>query len=329
MKLSLALSAVVAVSAKKGNKDKKVQEVRTNPETCQAQFARTNGEYGSVLDVKITGTSGWIDMHNYPNSANCYIFVNADLSCTQVTTKVIHAGIETNNYDGCDSDYDDGYYGGCCQYDRFWWNEEQERSCGCRGTNLPQGDGCNDVLAAYPTSNAFNYGLADYPEKGFEDRTFIGNTFKFNFATDFRDAQGNLRIEWACSNPAPSAPSDPIERLMQVLSFSKDVLDEHYHEHRHYLNWIQKFNRNTMRMKASYYKCGNDPVIDPVAEWVTYDNSSPSKAMEDVTVGFTKWAKTYLNSCKGQYNRNHIAHIRRMDKWNRAIKNHDSVSHLN
>jgi len=318
MKLSLALSAVVAVSAKKGNKDKRVQEIRTNPETCQAQFARTNSEYGSVLDVKTTGTSGWIDMHNYPNSANCFIEINS--SCTQVTTKVIHAGIETNNYDGCDSDYDDGYYGGCCQYDRFWWNDEQERSCGCRGTGLAHGDGCNDILAAYPTSNQFNYGLADYPEKGFEDRIF-GSSFTLNFATDFRDAQGNLRIEWSCHNPAPSAPSDPIERLMQVLSFAQDVMDDHYSHHKRYANWKQKFNRNTMRMKASYFKCGNDPVIAPVDEWVSYDNSSPTKAMKDVTTGFTKWAQTYLNTCKGQYNGNHIAHINRMTKWNNHFIN--------
>lgn len=327
MKLSLALAAVVV--AKKGNTEKKVTDVRTNPVTCQAQFANANGQYGSVLDVKVSGTSGWIDMHDYPNSANCYIDVVADSSCTQVTTKVIHAGIETNNYAGCDSDYDDGYYGGCCQYDRFWWNEEQERSCGCRGTNLSAGDGCNDVLAAYPTSNQFNYGLADYPEKGFEDRTFIGNTFKFNFATDFRDAQGNLRIEWACSNPAPSAPSDPIERLMQVLSFAQDVMDNEFADHKRYPQWKQKFNRNTMRMKASYFKCGNDPIVAPVAEWVSYDNSKPSKAMKDITTGFRKWAETYLNSCKAQYNRKHIAHISRMDKWNSALTGHASVSHLN
>jgi len=326
MKLSLALSAVVAVSAKKGNKDKKVQEVRTNPETCQAQFARTNGEYGSVLDVKITGTSGWIDMHDYPNSANCFIQVTADSSCTQVTTKVIHAGIETNNYDGCDSDYDDGYYGGCCQYDRFWWNEEQTRSCGCRGNNLPQGDGCNDVLAAYPTSNAFNYGLNDYPERGYDDRTFTGNTFKFNFASDFRDAQGNLRIEWNCS-AILSAPISPINRLNQILELFDDVMENELADHKRANRWKSRFRRNADRMKVAFHRCGSDPVVAPAPQWISYDNSSPRLAMTDITHGLIKWVDTYLTStCKGQREKGH--QVRRINKWHNRILQHASVSHL-
>ena len=117
--------------------------------------------------------------------------------------------------------------------------------------------------------------------------------------------------------------------LIKVLDFAQEVMDNEFAGHKRAANWKRKFGANAMRMIKSYNKCGNDPVVAPVAEWISYDNSKPSKAMKDITTGFRKWAQTYLNSCKGQYNRNHIAHISRMTKWNSALTGHASVSHLN
>ena len=89
MKLKLLLvSAVVAKNEtgltepkerEKGNKARYSYNVP--PETCEATFLRKNDEWGSVLDIGNSGTSGFIDMHDYPNEANCFIEVVADSNC--------------------------------------------------------------------------------------------------------------------------------------------------------------------------------------------------------------------------------------------------------
>merc|ERR1712141_676587 len=155
MKLNLFLiSAVVAKSKPGFTKPKeKGNKVRSNPETCETTFLNSNADDGSVLDIGNSGTSGYIDMHDYPDNANCFIEVVADSTCLEVTAKIVHAGIEDNVHDMCeyDSYYDD--YDACCEYDKFWFNDEERGSCGCKGENSEFGDGCNDHLLVWPSTD--------------------------------------------------------------------------------------------------------------------------------------------------------------------------------
>ena len=86
-------------------------------------------------------------------------------------------------------------------------------------------------------------------------------------------------------------------------------------------NWKKKFVKNSDRMKKSYRRCGEDPVVEAENEWKSYDDFNGAKAIRDVTTGFTKWATTYLAGCRGQTNGRHIAHVKRMKKWNQKLQN--------
>jgi len=308
----------------------KGNEVRSNPETCEATFLKSNPYYGSVLDIGNLGRSGYIDMHDYPGRANCFIEVVADSTCTEITAKVIHAAIEEDIYDGCD-DYNHYYddYDVCCPYDKFWFNDEDHHSCGCQGNNLEFGDGCNDHLVIWP-NNDDNYDPNRFKDMNGEagrhlhDRIFNTNSFKFNFVTDYSVAKGNLRIEWCCSSngvcpKAPSAPSDPKDRLDQLVRFSGEVLDNFFADHKRINNWKKKFATNAGRMKKSYQRCGEDPVVDAEEEWAAYDDTNGAKAMSDLTTGFRKWAETYLSGCSGHKREKH--HVKRMNKWNQKFQN--------
>merc|ERR1711990_1227014 len=340
LKMKLNLLLISAVVAKNKIKEKgKGNEVRywsnpdfSIPETCESTFSKNNAGYGSVLDIGNSGTSGFIDIHDYPNDANCFIEVVADVACLEVTAKVIHAGLESSIYDGCEESYYNDYYedyDACCPFDNFWFDDEEERGCGCKGDNLEFGDGCNDNLFSFSNTHQ-NYHpdhfwhMKDSEGIGFDDRTFNSNSFKFNFATDGSVARGNVRIEWCCSSngvcdSTPSAPADPKDRLDQIVQFSVEVLDNFFADHKRINNWKKKFARNAYRMEKSFFRCGEDPVVEAENEWASYDDSNGENAMNDVTTGFSKWATTYISGCGGQKRENH--HVKRMKKWNQKFQN--------
>ena len=260
-------------------------------------------------------------MHDYPDDANCFVEVVADSICLEITAHVIHAGIEDYFYDGCENYTDEGH-DACCAYDKFWFNDEENHSCGCEGDNLEFGDGCNDHLLSSHYSNHLDYIYADMNNndetgRGFHDRTFNSNSFKFNFVTDGSVAKGNLRIEWSCTKMA-SAPSDPIDRLDQLVQFSVEVIDNFLANINRVDDWKRKFTKSAERMKNSYQRCGEDPVVDAEPEWANYDHSTGIKAMGDVTTGFIKWANTYISGCGGHKREKH--HVKRMTKWNQKFR---------
>jgi len=96
MKLNLFLVSAVVAKPKTGLTGPKEKEKgnegryswSTDAETCEATFSKYYEEYGSVLDIGNSGTSGYIDMHEYPNYCNCFIEVEADSNCLEITAQV-------------------------------------------------------------------------------------------------------------------------------------------------------------------------------------------------------------------------------------------------
>ena len=108
MKLSKGLLFVVlAVNADKGKRQKKIERgidttgERTIPQTCDFTFAEADKKYDSKLSYQSTdgGISGFIDVDNYPNNANCYVDIQANPQCSRIQVNVVHMGIEFHYMD--------------------------------------------------------------------------------------------------------------------------------------------------------------------------------------------------------------------------------------
>ena len=323
-----------AKAEKKGLKNGDSNQVRSVPEPCAVTFAKganfattdfLEGDFKSqpILDVDSNGTSGHIDMDNYPNSANCYVDVVAD--CDRITAKIVHAGLEP--------------YCSDCNCDSFWFNDESSRVCGCGGTdngaNAPHnGDGCHDMMAYYEDSyGAFDgmeindYGTYSYYEYGnWQDRVFNQGSFRLNFKSDSYLWGGNVRIEWSCTEePGPIAtPTDAIGRLQQLLDLSIHFLDSNFPSSQFYnkwksISWKVKFSQNVKRMEYAFGLCGEtDLDVVPEPEWESYDQSNFANAIDTLTTGFIKWTDIYLENCNGQ--RNHQHQLKRMNRWNLRLK---------
>jgi len=321
-----------AKAEKKGLKNGDSNQVRSVPEPCAVTFAKganfattdfLEGDFKSqpILDVDSNGTSGHIDMDNYPNSANCYVDVVAD--CDRITAKIVHAGLEP--------------YCSDCNCDSFWFNDESTRVCGCggidNGLNPPHsGDGCHDIMAYYDYSyEAFTgmgyddwFGYSAYEYGNWEDRVFNEGSFRLNFKSDSTLWGGNVRIEWSCTeDPGPTpTPTDAIGRLGQLLDFSRDFLDSQVskgYSHWKGINWKLKFKNNVERMEHAFRICGERRLeVAPEPEWESYDQSNPSNTIDNLTTGFIKWTDIYLANCKGQRTYQHQRN--RMNKWNLRLK---------
>ena len=334
MKLNIFLVTAVAAGKRKSKPNRPHRAgnaVRSSPTVCA----------GDWVDVGNAGTSGYIDIDNYPNNANCFVDVVADETCLEVTTTVVHAGIEHETY------WNEWKPKGGhnmlnpvidCSFDKFWFNDydKEEVSCGCTEGNFELGQGCNDNLSYYDQAEMddyeqeyghaydyFPYALSDprinsLSATNLHDRIFMTNSFKFNFVTDYLHAMGNLRIEWNCTKVAPTTPVHPIDRLRQVVQFSGQVLDNFFGSHKRISNWKRKFAANAFRMNRSYDRCGEDPVVEPEDEWKSFDDSNFTVAMNDVTSGFTKWADIYMANCNGHKTQSH--HKKRMQKWNHKLQ---------
>ena len=99
--LALALAVHAKENKRKLEKVKKVarkgrpSNARTVQEDCSETFARNFGQFQSQLDVKTAKNerSGSIQIHNYPNDANCFVAIDANHNCKNIKIKMEHAGI--------------------------------------------------------------------------------------------------------------------------------------------------------------------------------------------------------------------------------------------
>ena len=70
-------------------------------------------------------------------------------------------------------------------------------------------------------------------------------------------------------------------------------------------------------MRESFGKCGT---IDGEAGEkidVEYNISNPCDAVDELTIGYSKWVDRYIASCNGQENKSHQE--TRLEKWNNML----------
>ena len=71
------------------------------------------------------------------------------------------------------------------------------------------------------------------------------------------------------------------------------------------LHWVNKFSRNTERMRTRYNLCGRNGSASSRKRRQTgdigrIDRDSPVKALKQITTGYRKFAEKFLQDCKRQ-----------------------------
>jgi len=116
-------------------------------------------------------------------------------------------------------------------------------------------------------------------------------------------------------------PQDPIELLTQLVDWSEEMLNNNFGSYRRKDNWVKKFEKNSKRMlKSLNKKCATPDAeaVDAHSEWILYNTTNPSNAINDITTGFIKWSEAFIGQCKGQKNKKHNKN--RMSNWNTKLK---------
>ena len=102
------------------------------------------------------------------------------------------------------------------------------------------------------------------------------------------------------------ADTDPIRRLDRLNEFAQIWLDRYFGEAKPSMvsRWGAKFDKNVSRFKRRYEICGEDSQAltgRSLEEFeLKIDNDDPSKAIVQITTGFSKFAHRFLNGCKNQ-----------------------------
>merc|ERR1719219_279960 len=97
-------------------------------------------------------------------------------------------------------------------------------------------------------------------------------------------------------------------------------------------HWSNKFERNTSRFERRFQLCGfydenqlphggpepsktRRSAEDDDELILKYDKSNPIRGIQQITKGYEKWAKRYIETCKLQPSRQ----VERAQKWNREL----------
>jgi hypothetical protein len=158
--------------------------------TGQLDFGEEQG-YGYSLSYQASGWSGYIDIQNYHDYMNCYIDIIADPTCEEIEINYTSAFLEK-----CSD----------CHCDTLWisYNNENNRyenQCGCIG------DACVHDFYPGEYDGEYEYDYSDYDYYAWKDSSqdVAGNKFRFNMQSDGSVRNGDIRVEWRCTNTQPES----------------------------------------------------------------------------------------------------------------------------
>merc|ERR1712176_72909 len=121
-------------------------------------------------------------------------------------------------------------------------------------------------------------------------------------------------------------PRHPLQRLNKLNKFAAEWCTDNLTQ-KQAANWIPKFEKNTHRFERRFEICGfYDEFLLPHGgpearkrrsagadddELVRYDKENPIRGIQQITTGYSKWAKRYIETCKLQPG----TQVDRASKW--------------